>query len=87
MKILGSGAFLFTSYLTVAGDERFYTNQLMPLLQRMVEAETAHVMAVKLLSLGVSPQNWYEDPATLVRTRTRSPCRYEPQPTPFGPKP
>ncbi|CAL8247018.1 unnamed protein product [Lota lota] len=65
VKILGSGAFLFTSYLTVTGDERFYANQLMPLLQRIVEAETAHVMAVKLLSLGVSPLNWYQDPASL----------------------
>ncbi|XP_030233241.1 dihydroorotate dehydrogenase (quinone), mitochondrial [Gadus morhua] len=68
VKILGSGALVFTSYLTVTGDERFYANQLMPLLQRIVAAETAHVMAVKLLSLGVSPLNWYQDPASLEVT-------------------
>ena len=73
MKILGSGALVFTSYLTVTGDERFYANQLMPLLQRIVAAETAHVMAVKLLSLGVSPLNWYQDPASLVRTHMLCP--------------
>ncbi|KAG7275097.1 hypothetical protein CRUP_004863 [Coryphaenoides rupestris] len=65
VKVLGSGALLFTSYLTVTGDERFYANQLIPLLQKLVEAETAHMMAVRLLSLGVTPLNRYQDPASL----------------------
>ncbi|KAJ3594293.1 hypothetical protein NHX12_006624 [Muraenolepis orangiensis] len=63
--ILGSGTVLFASYLTVTGDERFYADRLMPLLQRVVGAEEAHVMAVKLLSLGVTPLNRYRDPASL----------------------
>uniref|UniRef100_A0A4W5Q0K4 Dihydroorotate dehydrogenase (quinone), mitochondrial n=2 Tax=Hucho hucho TaxID=62062 RepID=A0A4W5Q0K4_9TELE len=64
-KIIGSGSVLFVSYLTAVGDERFYTNQLMPLLQRIVGAETAHVMAVRLIGLGLVPLNRYQDPVSL----------------------
>lgn len=66
MKVISSGSFLFASYLTVVGDERFYANQLMPLLQRVVGPETAHVLAVKMISLGVVPLNRYKDPQSLV---------------------
>ncbi|KAM9546593.1 dihydroorotate dehydrogenase (quinone), mitochondrial-like isoform 5-T5 [Salvelinus alpinus] len=37
----------------------------MPLLQRIVGAETAHVMAVRLIGLGLVPLNRYRDPASL----------------------
>lgn len=67
MKVLSSGSLLFASYLTVVGDERFYANQLMPLLQKVIGAETAHVLAVKLIGLGVVPLNRYRDPPSLVR--------------------
>uniref|UniRef100_A0A7N8X3G1 Dihydroorotate dehydrogenase (quinone), mitochondrial n=1 Tax=Mastacembelus armatus TaxID=205130 RepID=A0A7N8X3G1_9TELE len=66
VKVIGSGGLLFASYLTVAGDERFYANQLMPLLQRLVGAETAHVLAVKIIGLGLVPLNRYQDPASLA---------------------
>ncbi|XP_038139630.1 dihydroorotate dehydrogenase (quinone), mitochondrial [Cyprinodon tularosa] len=65
VRIIGSGSLLFASYLTVVGDERFYANHLMPLLQRLVGAETAHVLAVKLIGLGLVPLNRYQDPASL----------------------
>ncbi|XP_058485363.1 dihydroorotate dehydrogenase (quinone), mitochondrial-like isoform X2 [Solea solea] len=65
VKVLGSGGLLFASYLTVVGDERFYANQLMPLLQRIVGAEAAHVLAVKMIGLGLVPLNRYKDPASL----------------------
>ncbi|XP_012674672.1 dihydroorotate dehydrogenase (quinone), mitochondrial [Clupea harengus] len=65
VSILGTGSVLFASYLTAFGDERFYANSLMPLLQRVVGAETAHVVAVRLLSWGVVPLNRYQDPASL----------------------
>lgn len=71
VKVLGSGSLLFASYLTVVGDERFYANQLMPLLQKVVGAETAHVLAVKLIGLGVVPLNRYRDPPSLVRGAAR----------------
>ncbi|XP_061131830.1 dihydroorotate dehydrogenase (quinone), mitochondrial isoform X2 [Syngnathus typhle] len=65
VKVISSGSFLFASYLTVVGDERFYANQLMPLLQRLVGAETAHVLAIKMISLGLVPVNRYQDPDSL----------------------
>ncbi|CAN9507151.1 unnamed protein product [Ophioblennius macclurei] len=65
VKIISSGSLLFASYLTVIGDERFYANQLMPFLQRIVGAETAHVLAVKMIGLGLVPLNRYQDPAEL----------------------
>uniref|UniRef100_A0A8C9XX61 Dihydroorotate dehydrogenase (quinone), mitochondrial n=1 Tax=Sander lucioperca TaxID=283035 RepID=A0A8C9XX61_SANLU len=65
VKVIGSGSLLFASYLTAVGDERFYANQLMPLLQRIVGAETAHVLAVKMIGLGLVPLNRYQDPASL----------------------
>ncbi|XP_051918501.1 dihydroorotate dehydrogenase (quinone), mitochondrial isoform X1 [Hippocampus zosterae] len=65
VKIISSGSLLFASYLTVMGDERFYANQLMPLLQRLMGAETAHVLAVKMISLGLVPLNRYQDPESL----------------------
>lgn len=66
VKVISSGSLLLASYLTVVGDERFYANQLMPLLQRIVGAETAHVLAVKVIGLGLVPLNRYQDPASLV---------------------
>lgn len=65
IKVISSGSLLFASYLTAIGDERFYANQLMPLLQRIVGAETAHVLAVKMIGLGLVPLNRYQDPAEL----------------------
>lgn len=66
VQIIGSGSVLFVSYLTAVGDERFYANQLMPLLQRIVGAETAHVLAVKVIGMGLVPRNCYKDPVSLV---------------------
>ncbi|XP_073692960.1 dihydroorotate dehydrogenase (quinone), mitochondrial [Garra rufa] len=65
LKIIGCGSALFLGYLTASGDERFYASALMPVLQRFVGAETAHVMAVRLIGLGLVPHNNYKDPASL----------------------
>ncbi|XP_069030425.1 dihydroorotate dehydrogenase (quinone), mitochondrial [Embiotoca jacksoni] len=65
VKVISSGSLLFASYLTVVGDERFYANQLMPLLQRIVGPETAHVLSVRMIGLGLIPLNRYQDPASL----------------------
>ncbi|KAG5849314.1 hypothetical protein ANANG_G00108900 [Anguilla anguilla] len=65
IKVIGSGSFLFVSYLTAIGDERFYANQLMPALHRIVGPETAHVMAVRLIGMGLVPWTRYQDPASL----------------------
>ncbi|MEQ2163184.1 hypothetical protein GOODEAATRI_027629, partial [Goodea atripinnis] len=65
VKVISSGSILFASYLTVVGDERFYGSQLMPLLQRLVGPEMAHVLAVKMIGLGLVPLNRYKDPTSL----------------------
>ncbi|XP_034047941.1 dihydroorotate dehydrogenase (quinone), mitochondrial [Thalassophryne amazonica] len=65
VKVITSGGFLFASYLTVVGDERFYANHLMPVLQKIVAPEMAHVLAVKMIGLGLVPLNRYQDPAAL----------------------
>ncbi|XP_063044930.1 dihydroorotate dehydrogenase (quinone), mitochondrial isoform X2 [Engraulis encrasicolus] len=64
--IIGAGTALFFSYLTAVGDEHFYANRLMPMLQRVVGAETAHVMAVRFISWGLVPINRYKDPTSLA---------------------
>lgn len=69
VKILGCGSTLFLGYLTATGDERFYSTTLMPVLQRLVGAETAHVMAVRFLSLGLVPRTRYQDPPSLVSVK------------------
>lgn len=65
VKVISSGTLLFASYLTAVGDEHFYSNRLMPLLQRIVGPETAHVLAVKIISFGLVPVNRYQDPPSL----------------------
>uniref|UniRef100_A0A671R4T5 Dihydroorotate dehydrogenase (quinone), mitochondrial n=1 Tax=Sinocyclocheilus anshuiensis TaxID=1608454 RepID=A0A671R4T5_9TELE len=64
-KIIGCGSALLLGYLTASGDERFYASALMPVLQRFVGAETAHVIAVRLIGFGLVPYNNYKDPASL----------------------
>ncbi|XP_026868350.2 dihydroorotate dehydrogenase (quinone), mitochondrial isoform X1 [Electrophorus electricus] len=65
VKIVGCGGALFLGYLTISGDEHFYAATLMPALRRLVAPETAHVMSVRLLGLGLVPRNRYQDPASL----------------------
>ncbi|XP_039359928.1 dihydroorotate dehydrogenase (quinone), mitochondrial isoform X3 [Mauremys reevesii] len=56
MAVLGGGGLLCAAYLVAAGEERFYAERLMPGLQRLLGPETAHVLAIRLLSLGVLPR-------------------------------
>nr|XP_055072318.1 dihydroorotate dehydrogenase (quinone), mitochondrial isoform X1 [Misgurnus anguillicaudatus] len=65
VKIIGCGSALFLGYLTASGDERFYANALMPVLQRIVGAETAHFLSVRFIGLGLVPCNRYKDPTSL----------------------
>ncbi|KAG9475013.1 hypothetical protein GDO78_003459 [Eleutherodactylus coqui] len=54
--ILGSGGLLFSSYLTVKGDEYFYAECLMPTLQKVVPPELAHTMSIKCVASGLVPR-------------------------------
>ncbi|XP_027833941.1 dihydroorotate dehydrogenase (quinone), mitochondrial isoform X2 [Ovis aries] len=61
MVILGGGGLLFASYLTATGDEHFYAELLMPALQRLLDPETAHRLAVRFTSLGLLPRSAFQD--------------------------
>uniref|UniRef100_A0A4W2IKU8 Dihydroorotate dehydrogenase (quinone), mitochondrial n=2 Tax=Bos TaxID=9903 RepID=A0A4W2IKU8_BOBOX len=61
MVILGGGGLLFASYLTATGDEHFYAELLMPSLQRLLDPETAHRLAVRFTSLGLLPRTTFQD--------------------------
>ncbi|XP_007938512.1 dihydroorotate dehydrogenase (quinone), mitochondrial [Orycteropus afer afer] len=61
MVILGGGGFLFTSYLTSMGDDHFYAQHLMPALQRLLDPELAHKLAVRFISLGLLPRATFQD--------------------------
>ncbi|XP_059237818.1 dihydroorotate dehydrogenase (quinone), mitochondrial isoform X1 [Mustela nigripes] len=59
--ILGGGGLLFTSYLTAMGDEHFYAEHLMPAMQRLLDPEAAHRLAIRLTSLGLLPRATFQD--------------------------
>lgn len=64
--ILGGGGLLFTSYLTAMGDEYFYAEHLMPAMQRLLDPESAHRLAIRLTSLGLLPRATFQDSDMLV---------------------
>uniref|UniRef100_A0A8D0BKC5 Dihydroorotate dehydrogenase (quinone), mitochondrial n=1 Tax=Salvator merianae TaxID=96440 RepID=A0A8D0BKC5_SALMN len=63
--VLGGGSLIFTSFLVAKGDESFYAKHLMPLLQRLVGPETAHLLAVRFIALGILPHAGQADPKAL----------------------
>lgn len=63
--ILGGGSLLFTSYLTAVGDEQFYSNLLMPTLQKLVNPELAHTLSVQMISWGLVPRSRHKDSSAL----------------------
>ncbi|XP_065272670.1 LOW QUALITY PROTEIN: dihydroorotate dehydrogenase (quinone), mitochondrial [Emys orbicularis] len=65
VAVLGGGGLLCASYLVAVGEERFYAERLMPGLQWLLGPETAHVLAIRLLSLGVLPRVAQRDSAML----------------------
>lgn len=62
---VGCTSVVFGGYFTVNGDESFYRNIIMPAV-RLLDAERAHVMAVKLAAKGLIPQDYSPDPDILV---------------------
>ncbi|KAG8437501.1 hypothetical protein GDO86_008271 [Hymenochirus boettgeri] len=53
--VLGGGGVLFSSFLTIKGDEHFYAQCVMPILQQIVSPELAHTLSVKCISMGLVP--------------------------------
>lgn len=66
MKVLGGGSCIFVTYLVAVGDERFYASCLMPVLQRLVTPEAAHLLSVKCISLGLMPLSRHNDSPLLT---------------------
>lgn len=66
LVILGGGGLLFASYLTATGDEYFYAEHLMPILQGLLDPESAHRLAVRVISLGLLPRATFQDSDMLV---------------------
>ncbi|CAI9612985.1 unnamed protein product [Staurois parvus] len=54
--ILCGGGLLVSSYLTIKGDERFYAEQLMPMLQKIISPEQAHTLSIRFAALGLLPR-------------------------------
>lgn len=67
--VLASGAVLFWTGLTVSGHPKFYKNVIMPLGQKICDAESAHIWAIKLAKRGLMPlikqTNWDEIKCTV----------------------
>ncbi|XP_007477438.1 dihydroorotate dehydrogenase (quinone), mitochondrial isoform X1 [Monodelphis domestica] len=63
--ILGGGGLIFTSYLTAVGDEHFYSQYLMPVLQRMVDPELAHKLTIRCIAMGLLPRPALPDSSML----------------------
>ncbi|XP_071957812.1 dihydroorotate dehydrogenase (quinone), mitochondrial-like isoform X1 [Antedon mediterranea] len=63
--IITSGSAIFASYAALSGNQKFYKQCLMPCFQ-LLDAETAHVLGVKMLSFGIVPFKTYQDPPSLT---------------------
>uniref|UniRef100_A0ABM0MPX8 Dihydroorotate dehydrogenase (Quinone), mitochondrial-like n=1 Tax=Saccoglossus kowalevskii TaxID=10224 RepID=A0ABM0MPX8_SACKO len=56
---------MFAGICTYAGQERFYREILMPTVRTVMDADRAHVFAVKMAACGLVPRNNYTDPSLL----------------------
>ncbi|KAI1306478.1 Dihydroorotate dehydrogenase (quinone), mitochondrial [Halotydeus destructor] len=56
LQILAGGSLSFVGINFYRGDEKFFSNYLMPTVHRLVDAETAHVVAVKLAKHNLLPR-------------------------------
>ncbi|XP_067854162.1 dihydroorotate dehydrogenase (quinone), mitochondrial [Heptranchias perlo] len=65
VRVLGGGTCLFFAYCTAIGDEKFYAKHLMPAMQRFVDPETAHTLAIRFISWGLIPWAKCKDSSAL----------------------
>uniref|UniRef100_A0A8C4PXR0 Dihydroorotate dehydrogenase (quinone), mitochondrial n=1 Tax=Eptatretus burgeri TaxID=7764 RepID=A0A8C4PXR0_EPTBU len=63
--ILGGGAGLCAVVGMVQGNEKMYREFIMPLAQRFLDAETAHRLSIRLLSMGLVPRARHLDSSIL----------------------
>lgn len=62
--IVGGGTFMFGGIAIANGNEKFYRDFIMPAF-RLVDAERAHVLAVKSAAWGLVPSSKFKDAPTL----------------------
>jgi hypothetical protein len=67
IKVTSSAGVIFGGMSFYRNDESFFDNIAMPLTRMLLDAETAHRMAVVACKWNILPANNYEDPKTLVR--------------------
>ncbi|XP_071653834.1 dihydroorotate dehydrogenase (quinone) [Temnothorax longispinosus] len=65
--IRGIHTFVFICIRNISGNERFYSDVAVPLVQ-LIDPETAHKLAVKALKYGLVPKQRTEDPSLLRTT-------------------
>ena len=68
LQIIIGGGTLAAGYMFVTGNEKFYRQCVMPTV-RLLDAEAAHVYAVKLAKYGIVPLVNDEDKPSLVSFR------------------
>lgn len=78
--LLVGGATTFGAIQLLNGNAKFYSDVFMPVLQRTVDAETAHHLSVKLLSTApfLVPKSSSQNDSTLVSSYQVSfPTKYQ----------
>lgn len=71
IKVSTCGGILFGGILYYRNDERFFSNFAMPLTRLLLDAESAHQLAVFACKYHqLLPKNGYKDPKTLVTSTT-----------------
>lgn len=67
LTVTSSAVALFGGISLYQGNEKFYSNIAVPLVQ-LIDPETAHKLAVKALKYGLVPRQKTEDPSSLRTT-------------------
>lgn len=65
--VTSSAIAMFSGISLYQGNERFYSDVAIPLVQ-LIDPETAHKLAVKILKYGLVPKQKTEDPSSLQTT-------------------
>ncbi|EDO35448.1 predicted protein [Nematostella vectensis] len=64
LALIGCTGVVFGGYYTMTGNEKFYSTVVMPAI-RLLDAERAHLLAVKAAAYGWTPQDKNKDPEIL----------------------
>lgn len=71
ITVTSCSGLIFGGICYYRNDEGFFDKIAMPLTRLILDAESAHRMAVLACKWNILPKNNYEDPKTLVRFATK----------------